>query len=333
MICLMGDRAIRNLVRDLTLAIALAGMAMPAMLAAQDDAGEDVRFAEKMPLADETLVLDATHTGFGAVAVGARGHVLLTDDYETWRQAERVPTRATLTGVDFEGRDGWAVGHDAVIIHTGDGGETWERQFFAPEREQPFLDVLFLDESRGFAIGAYGMFLRTTDGGNTWTEDKVIETDDWHLNAMTRAEDGTLYIAAERGIIYRSLDGGRTWDATDLSYQGSMFDILTLPDGEVLAFGLRGRAFHTTDGGETWQQVDTPTDSSLQGGRVLQSGRLVIVGGNGVILERAPGGSAFSLREHPSDEPLAGVLQGADGHLIYYGLNGIGPAESNGEAP
>lgn len=298
---------------------------------AQSEDGRAIEYAERMPLADEVLVLDAASIDARAVAVGIRGHVLLSEDYDSWFQADSVPTRAALTGVDFIDDKGWAVGHESVILHSADGGVTWERQYHAPEREQPFLDVMFLDQERGFAIGAYGLFMETNDGGESWTEGQVSATDDWHLNAITRSPGGTLHIAAEQGIVYSSEDGGETWSATDLPYQGSMFDILVLPDETVLTFGLRGRAFQSTDDGETWEPVDTGTESSLHGGRVLQGGKLVIVGGNGVVLEREQGAEGFERRQHPSDEPLAGVLQGSGGRLIYYGVNGIGATGDDGE--
>lgn len=300
-------------------------------IVAQDEGGQAIEYAEKMPLADEVLVLDAAATDTRAVAVGTRGHVLLSEDYDSWSQADSVPTRAALTGVDFIAEQGWAVGHESVILHSADGGASWERQYHAPEREQPFLDVMFLDQERGFAIGAYGLFMKTSNGGESWTESQVSEMDDWHLNAIAQSPDGTLHIAAEQGIVYSSEDGGETWSATDLPYQGSMFDILVLPDETVLTFGLRGRAFQSIDDGETWDPVDTGTESSLHGGRVLRGGKLVIVGGNGVVLERDRGAEGFERRQHPSDEPLAGLLQGPGGRLIYYGVNGIGATSDDGE--
>lgn len=330
-----GDDILDMLCRAVARSVGPALLLMTTLAQGQDDAEGSIRYAEKMPLADEALVLDATPTDFGAVAVGARGHVLLSADFEDWRQADNVPTRATLTAVDFVGDHGWAVGHDAVILHSSDGGETWERQFHAPEREQPFLDVMFRNQRRGFAIGAYGLFMRTRDGGQTWEEGTVSDTDDWHLNAITRTETGALFIAAEQGIIYRSADGGRIWLSSQLPYQGSMFDILEASEGEVLAFGLRGRAFRTTDGGESWQPVQTNTEASLFGGRVLQSGKLIMVGSNGVVVERSPGSEDYKVRNHGGGEPLAGVLQGRDGNLVYYGVSGIGPdpeaAERNDE--
>ena len=62
------------------------------------------------------------------VAVGERGHVLVSgDEGRSWRQAD-VPSRALLTGVFMhDARLGWAVGHDEVVLRTRDGGLTWER--------------------------------------------------------------------------------------------------------------------------------------------------------------------------------------------------------------
>ena len=45
-----------------------------------------------------------------------------------WRQVDGVPTRSTLTAVTTVGNDAWAVGHDGIILHSGDGGLTWQRQ-------------------------------------------------------------------------------------------------------------------------------------------------------------------------------------------------------------
>jgi len=91
----------------------------------------------------------------------------------TWEQRP-APTRATLTAVHLhDGELGWAVGHDAVILRTRDGGESWERVHHAPQEERPFLDVWFTDEQHGFAIGAYGFFLVTDDGGETWATRQI----------------------------------------------------------------------------------------------------------------------------------------------------------------
>ena len=123
----------------------------------------------------------------------------------------RVPTIATLTGVCFpDEKHGWAVGHDAVILHSEDGGLTWTKQYQGPDLQVSFLDVCFLDAQTGFVAGAYGQFLATGDGGRTWTQRSII-TEDYFLNRLSLGPDGTLYLAGEHGTLLRSADRGATW--------------------------------------------------------------------------------------------------------------------------
>src|SRR5262245_35272257 len=118
------------------------------------------------PLASSSLLLDLAAAGKRLVAVGERGHVLLSDDEgATWRQAKSVPTRTMLTAVYFADDEyGWAVGHDETILNTVDGGETWTRSHFAPEAQQPLLDLWFANRVSGIAVGAYGAYFTTNDG-------------------------------------------------------------------------------------------------------------------------------------------------------------------------
>ena len=222
------------------------------------------------------------------IVVGERGHVLVsTDGGASWQQAE-VPTRVLLTAVHMhDERTGWAVGHDAVILRTVDGGESWTLVHQAPEEELPLLDVWFRDERTGFAVGAYGYFLATEDGGDTWVS-RAIGEDDFHLNALVpvmesgpgaqRPWSQRLYVAAEAGAVYRSDDGGTTWRELPSPYSGSWFGGLALDGHQVLLTGLRGHLFRSEDAGETWTEVTTGTHATLNGAVRLPSGSIVITG-------------------------------------------------------
>ena len=96
--------------------------------------------AMQAPLASKSLMLDIIKINDKQlVAVGERGHILLSNDAITWRQAN-VPVRTTLTAVYFvDESHGWAVGHDATILFSQDGGENWVIQQFLPEKEKPLI--------------------------------------------------------------------------------------------------------------------------------------------------------------------------------------------------
>lgn len=245
-------------------------------------------------LAPKSLLLDGAFAGPRLVVVGERGHVLVSDDDgESWKQA-RVPVRALLTAVHMhDARIGWAVGHDALILRTADGGLTWEAAHYAPEEERPLLDVWFRDERTGFAVGAYGYFLATVDGGRTW-KPRTIDKDDFHLNAIVPAGDSRLFIAGEAGALYRSDDGGGAWRKLSSPYAGSWFSALALGADGLLLFGLRGSMYRTDDGGGSWTQVSTRTKATLTGALLVKPDLLLVTGLEGALLVSRDGGRSVS---------------------------------------
>jgi len=275
------------------------------------------------PLASRSLLLDGVAVdGFVAV-VGERGHILISEDRgQSWRQGN-VPTQATLTGVFFYDQSlGWAVGHDATILRTRDGGQNWELIYSAPEKECPFLDIWFSDAEHGFALGAYGLFFVTEDGGDTWLSRPVSEND-YHLNHISPAENGKLYIAAEAGMIYRSEDQGQTWVELPSPYIGSLFGTLPLHDDTLLVFGLRGHVYRSEDGGATWSQLATGTEAMLTDGLRLLDGTIVFVGLGGNLLVSRDDGRTFLVRQEPDRKGISRVVQLDAETLVIIGEFGV----------
>ena len=299
--------------------------------AAQDEGGSEApaaevkpRPAERMALTPKSLLLDVVHAGDHYVAVGDRGGVILSPDGKVWEQVD-VPVRAALTAVAFADKDrGWAVGHDAAIIGTTDGGKTWTLQNFQPHLEKPLLDVLFLDDKRGFAVGAYGLMLETADGGASWTETSApsIREDEVHFNSITRLGNGGLFIAGESGMLALSSDQGRTWAKLKSPYDSSYFGALPIGATGVLVYGLRGNAYLTTDvRGGRWTKLQTNSVASMFGGTVLPGGELAMVGLNGVIFIVDASGKVRSLQT-PTGTPLASAIP-LNGGLLAVGESGV----------
>lgn len=247
------------------------------------------------PLAAQFLLLDIARAGETLVAVGDHGHILLSvDQGHTWRQ-QPVPTRALLTGVSFpDARHGWAVGHDGVILVTDDGGESWTRQDAGDDLETAFLDVCFTSPRRGFAVGAYGKFLETEDGGGTWTATAPM-ADELHYNSITAGSDGWLYLAGESGTLLVSPDDGRSWHKSELPYAGSLFGVLPLEQGRVIAYGLRGHILRSEDHGATWGETGPPALPVLiMGGARPAPDLIVLAGYGGNFFLSHDGGRVFS---------------------------------------
>ncbi len=299
-------------------------------LEAGDAAPERSRIA---PLAAHSLLLDATRAGARTVAVGEHGHVLLSDDDgASWRQVV-VPTRTTLTAVDFPTPEtGYAVGHDAIILASRDGGETWTLQHADAELESPLLGVHFLDAQRGFAIGAYGLFLETDDGGASWRP-RMLSDLDVHHNAIARNGAGQLFVVGEGGSAFRSEDEGQSWQPVEIPGAASLFGAIGLEGPELLVFGLRGRVFQTRDGGATFSAIPTDTEASLMGGGVGESGRLMLGGVTGVLLERPPGASQFTRLQRPDRMAVATITPLPGGRALLVGAFGVEDAQGLLGAP
>jgi photosystem II stability/assembly factor-like uncharacterized protein len=281
----------------------------------------DVEYAQMLPLAPKSMLLDITRISRGFVAVGERGHIITSTDGRNWVQAEHVPTRATLTTVFSLGDRLWAGGHDATLLTSGDGGRNWTLQFQDPDRQQAVMDILFFDKKKGMALGSYGLALFTEDAGQTWEDFVVDEDNEFHLNSIVRLDDSRLMIAGEAGYSYRSFDGGFTWEPLDLPYTGSMWGSILLPNGCVVFYGLRGHIQKSCDFGENWEELPSGVQTSLSG-TAFHNGLLVFVGNSGRVLTRDDGGK-FTAYDHSSGVDFSAVIALDDGTFLLAGEEGV----------
>ncbi|MNM86193.1 Ycf48-like protein [compost metagenome] len=301
----------------------LAGQALaqPAFMAPTDLPSMQSPQALHAPL--NALV----QAGARMISAGQRGHILYSDDGKDWKQAQ-VPVSSDLTALSFpSATQGWAVGHEGVVLHSSDGGQTWSKQLdgkqiaellkqygqnanpddpvaarqrqeaealVAQGADQPLLDVWFEDESRGFVVGAFNLILRTEDGGKTWTPwmDHVDNPRGMHLYAM-RPAAGSLFIVGEQGLVVKFDSREQRFQALELPYQGSLFGVVGNAD-VVVVYGLRGNAYRSVDGGANWQKIDTGIDAGLTGGVVLADGSIVLVSQAGHVLRSLDKGASFT---------------------------------------
>ncbi|PYY88751.1 hypothetical protein DNK59_08595 [Pseudomonas sp. TKO26] len=323
----------------LAAALSLSGvvtLSTPVLAAAS---AADTVFSIESPKAAKSLMLDVVHAGKRLVAVGDRGHILYSDDQgASWVQA-KVPTRQLLTAVYFvDDQHGWAVGHDAQVLASTDGGVTWTQQFQDLKREAPLLDVWFKDTRNGFAVGAYGALLETTDGGQHWEDasDRLDNEDQYHLNAIAEVKDSGLFIVGEQGSMFRSVDGGQTWERLEGPYEGSLFGVIgTGQPATLLVYGLRGNLYRSTDFGGTWEQVELKAargalEFGLSGATLLDDGSLVIVGNGGSVIRSTDHGQTFSVFNRQDRISLSAVTAAGNGNLILAGQGGVRVSAASG---
>jgi photosystem II stability/assembly factor-like uncharacterized protein len=280
--------------------------------------------SELAPLAPKSLLLDVARAGDRLVAVGDRGHVLLSgDEGRTWKQVV-VPTRAMLTGVSFgDAQHGCAVGHDGIILVTTDGGLTWTHQRRNTEIDTIWLDVHLYDNAHGLAVGAYGKWITTYDGGKTWV-DVSDRGDESHLNHIDVGADEATYVAGEGGLLLMAKKRDVDWSRADVGYEGSLFGTLPLASKRVLTYGLRGHVFVSDDAGKSWTGHELPVPVLIMAGVQLKSGVIVLAGAGGnFFLSKDNGGSFAHWKPAEYLGGVSALLETKDGSLLAVGESGV----------
>lgn len=344
----MNNRITKNLT---ALLVANALACLPATGSAVELADTLSRPATASELAPRSMLSAVTWAGERLVAVGERGHIIVSDDQGSSWQQRPSPVSVTLTSVCFtDNQQGWAVGHRGVVLHTADAGNSWTLQYdgqrfaeaaYQQAREQdseleystemlvedgpdkPFLDVQCLGQQSVVAVGAYGLGVRSNDGGATWTPllSLMAGSDQSHINAVLAVGDA-LYMAGEMGGLYRSDAAVNQLERLDQPYEGSYFGLLGDADS-LLVFGLRGHALASGDGGQHWRRLVLPTSQSLTAGSLLPDGSLLLTdAAGGGWLSRDQGRSFQQVRAEQRF-PLTELLPLADGSVLAVGAGGI----------
>ena len=258
-----------------------------------------------------------------AVIVGARGRILTShDQYKSLWCPRDSGTKNLLTCLSFvDTRSGWAAGHGGVIIHTRDGGRSWEVQRQSSPDNNPLFDIQFASPTVGYACGAYGTLLKSTDGGNNWSS---LSTEaDNNYNGLAFLDEDNGYLAGEFGTLLRTRDGGASWEKLDVGgFDGSFFGILLLTPQKILLSGISGKIMRSDDSGRSWEDVSVPNcNQSLFAGAV-RGNEVVLAGRSGTLLISADGGRTFSPRNDKDLTSFAGVCARPKGGFLCVGERG-----------
>jgi photosystem II stability/assembly factor-like uncharacterized protein len=115
--------------------------------------------------------------GSGGWLVGDGGLVRQSvDGGDQWRTPQ-LPAQIDafdLAAVGHYGDRIWMAGSPGTrILHTPDGGKTWQWQ--DTNQHSAIQALHFIDEQRGWAVGALGKVLATRDGGQTWIRQRGFD--------------------------------------------------------------------------------------------------------------------------------------------------------------
>jgi photosystem II stability/assembly factor-like uncharacterized protein len=208
-------------------------------------------------------------------------------------------------------RDGWMVGELGRILHTADGGVTWERQDAGTKR--PFLAVACVDARTAWIAGKEGSVYGTTDAGATWTA--AATGSSRHLFALAFATRERGHGAGDFGTMVHTEDAGHTWtvarvppevelpeSALDAGVDPGDVNLYALSYGDtdhLWVVGEFGIVATSEDGGRTFHQQKTPVESTLFGVHFADGQHGWAVGIDAVILHTEDGGVTWSSQPAP----------------------------------
>ena len=191
--------------------------------------------------------------------------VLLLTGYPQWFRHNSIPVSTDLDRITFiDSFHGWILGDSGTILHTSDGGGTWEIQHCPAGAE--FGDICMIDSLNGWIVGhgpdTSGCILKTSDGGANWILQDISPHYLWDV-CFTDSLHGWIIGDAEERMpcmLRSTVDGGATWSEAFipdvmLPYDVIFTDTMTGFIGGSYHNGsdLCSRIIKTTDGGATWQ--------------------------------------------------------------------------------
>jgi len=293
--------------------------------------------------------------------VGNRGTFLqTTDGGKTWTAKsfanldpdEEINYR--FTKLSFLNGEGWIIGKPAILLHTRDSGESWERVPLSPKLPGDPYSIVALGPGKAEMSTSAGAIYTTDNAGRNWKA-QVRETIDATLNRVSSSGvQGASYFSGSINSIQRDADGSYL----AVSSRGNFY--LTYKPGDefwiphnretsrrITAMGfvkdrMTDGLWMTTAGGEIsktastvdTQQINIPFDKlQIRSGgfglldvAFLPDGKKAwAVGGGGTIFKSSDAGASWSKDKSGDDLPTnlykVKFFESGDGYIL--GSNGI----------
>lgn len=197
--------------------------------------------------------------------------------------------------------DGWIVGNDGIILHTTDGGYSWDD--YDSGTNVQLNTIFFSTAQNGWIVGNAGIILHTADAGTTWVAQES-GTSYWLKNVFFLDDSNGWAVGGNTldGIILRTENGGENWSTIGEGLTGVFLDVYFINNNEGWVVGgvtlfdnfEEEVIWYTTDGGESWEEQVSPTTGPLIKIFFLDADAGWAVGFNEVVIKTGDGGTNWT---------------------------------------
>ena len=233
---------------------------------------------------------------------------------------------AALRAVQFVDRnEGWAVGDAGVVLHTIDGGQTWERQ--STGGRASLRSVHFLTPYIGWIVGreelgdgrSSGVMLTTTNGGLKWQ--RIGRNALPGLHVVRFLDDKVGFVAGEASDgfptgLFATTDGGASWRPVPGPRGPGWYAADFVDAKQGILAGPWSRSAMLQDGKVIGNHDDSLGNRNLLGVHISGKNAFA-VGQGGVVLRSDTAGARWSF----ADLKLAPEVQDA---WDFHGLATVG---------
>ena len=192
---------------------------------------------------------------------------------------------------------GWAVGDDATLVATADGGTTWTVQAPPAGVAAHLRGVCFADQNHGWAVGDGGTILATANGGAAWAKQAPPAGTAPRLRSVHFVSANQGWAVGDGATILTTANGGAKWDAqtAPAGVTAHLRGVYFVSPTSGWAVGDDGTILATANGGANWVKQAAPTGvaAHLYGVCFISDKQGWAVGDGGTVLATKDGGKEW----------------------------------------
>lgn len=245
--------------------------------------------------------------------VGDSGRLLRTiDNGVSWSDIPPL-TNQNLNSVFNIAETYWAVGNNAIVLKSVDGGQNWLVKNIPDTTD--LNSVFFINADTGWSVGKLGLIYKTTDGGENWK--RIVSIFKNELFDVYFINDTTGWFVGANKTILKTNCGGNCLEIDSIAVQSyqispaptrtNYYSVKFANDSTGWIVGSGGVILKTINAGKKWFLSQSPTLNLYTSAEFKSENIGWVVGSNGTILKTSTGGGTYIDPVNPPTPPAIPV--------------------------